>query len=136
MIAVPPILIVDDDRDLRETMAEALLEEGYEVATAADGLAAMQYLRSNAAPPLILLDRAMPRSDGAHFREMPRADAGLARIPVVLLTGAADGNRIAESEMGAVELLEKPVEVERLVEVVCRYAGAAPKRGRRPPASS
>src|SRR5947209_16860309 len=60
------ILIVDDDEAIRQTLAELLEEEGYQVATAADGLEALAQVVA-APPALILLDISMPRMDGFDF---------------------------------------------------------------------
>ena len=121
------MLIVEDDRDTRELLAQALVDEGYGVGTAEDGMGAMRYLQSHAAPQVILLDWRMPKSDGVEFRRLQRADAELSQIPVVLMTGdlRADGGA---SDLGVAELLIKPIDVDRLLEVVSRYAGPPPGR--------
>jgi CheY-like chemotaxis protein len=116
------VLIVEDDPDVRELLAQILVEEGYRVGVAEDGIGAIRYLRSNRVPRVILLDWRMPKSDGSDFCRLQRADAQLSQIPVVLMTGDL---RVDErsSELGAAELLIKPVEADRLLEVVSRFAG-------------
>jgi CheY-like chemotaxis protein len=118
----PGVLIVDDDPDTRELLAELLVEEGYRVGVAEDGLGAIRYLRSGGAPQVILLDWRMPGSDGGEFRRFQRADARFAKIPVVVMTGDLRVEA-APGELDAAELLVKPVQVDRLLEVVSRYAG-------------
>ena len=119
------VLIVEDDRDMRELLAEILVEEGYGVGVAEDGVMAMHYLRTHDAPRMILLDWRMPKSDGFEFRRIQRAEADLSQIPVVLMTGDLRA-RSGPDEFGAAELLIKPIEVDRLIEVVSRYAGPPP----------
>src|SRR5580658_4426226 len=79
------VLIVDDDRDIRETIREVLEVEGYTVETAENGAAALAKLR-HVRPRLILLDLTMPVMDGASFREMQLSDESLAAIPTIVLT--------------------------------------------------
>ena len=64
------ILVVEDDFDVRESITDALEDEGYLVAGACDGFEALAWLRSHAAPSLILLDWMMPHCDGVHFLEL------------------------------------------------------------------
>jgi two-component system response regulator CpxR len=59
-----PVLIVEDDADLREMMAQLLTLEGFETATAANGQEALEYLHATATPEVILLDLMMPIMDG------------------------------------------------------------------------
>ncbi|MBC7545053.1 MAG: response regulator, partial [Candidatus Sericytochromatia bacterium] len=84
------ILIVEDDIDIRETLAEILADEGYSVASAANGLDAISYLQTEAMPCVILLDLMMPVMSGWEFRAKQQQDPTLAGIPVVVLSG--DGN--------------------------------------------
>ncbi len=114
------ILVVDDDYDVRESIADVLREEGYAVALAVDGADALEYLRANPPPRLILLDWMMPRMDGAAFRVEQRKDPRLAQVPVVLLT--ADTRLQSEVEaMAAVTYLRKPVKLEELLTAVGRH---------------
>jgi CheY-like chemotaxis protein len=111
------VLIVDDDFDLRETLRDVLQDEGYAVATAEDGLAALAYLEANSAPCMILLDWMMPRCNGAEFRERQCQVPAFAAIPVVLLTAdARQDEKIAAT--GAQHYLSKPVTRDRLCSVV------------------
>lgn len=117
------ILIVDDDPDVRESLADVLGDQGYTVAATADGLEALDWLERQARPCIILLDYAMPRCDGRQFRDAQRARPGLADIPVVLLT--ADVNlEEKRRQLGAVEHLAKPVDLSALLEIVRRHCAA------------
>jgi len=71
------ILIVDDDADIVDALADALTDEGYGVAVAKDGLEALRYLSVSPAPCLILLDWMMPYCDGPTFRQRQLADMRL-----------------------------------------------------------
>ena len=114
------ILIVDDDEDIRELLAELLREEGYRVVTAENGRAALARLRSaEAAPCLILLDLMMPVMNGFEFLEAFRSDPALASIPVAVVT-AHGGLRDEERAALAVPILAKPVPLPVLLEVVGR----------------
>jgi CheY-like chemotaxis protein len=113
------ILVVDDDFDVREALCDVLREEGFPVAAVADGVEALEYLRAQPAPTLILLDLMMPRMDGAQFRAEQQRDPDLATIPVVLLS--ADTRIVEMTEtLSAHGYLRKPVDLHRLIETV-RY---------------
>lgn len=114
------ILVVDDDADILDALADALTDEGYVVAMAKDGLEALRYLSVSPAPCLILLDWMMPNCDGPSFRQRQLADLTLASIPVVLLT--ADP-RVQEKsrEIGAVAHLRKPIDLDDLLRVIQRH---------------
>jgi CheY-like chemotaxis protein len=110
-----PVLIVEDDDDLREMMAQLLSLEGFQAAAVANGLEALEYLQQGVAPDLILLDMMMPVMDGWEFRRHQKADPTMARVPVVVLS-ALDQTRI--SEISAEAILKKPLDFERLLELV------------------
>lgn len=82
----PIILIVEDDRDIRDVLAEILAEEGYQVLAAEDGAEGLRRLAEGPTPDLILLDLMMPRMDGYQFREEQRKNPEWSPIPLVLLT--------------------------------------------------
>ena len=112
------VLVVDDDRDIRDVLTDALEAEGYSVVTAADGQEALDWLRSGAARPcIILLDLMMPKMDGIQFRTEALNDANLARIPVVVLS--ADPSAIvAAKSLNFAGSLRKPVPLEALLAAV------------------
>ncbi len=83
------ILIIDDDDDVREAIAEALEVDGFTVDVAAGGEQGLERLRSGPHPCVILLDLLMPGMDGAEFLSQLRSDPVLAGIPVAIATGLA-----------------------------------------------
>ena len=111
------VLIVDDDLDIREILTETLLDRGFDVVTAGNGLEALKVLRSLSAPPsVILLDLMMPIMDGYGFLEQQRRDPALASIPLAIVTA---GHRVDRSRLGdALEIITKPFDVARLVGVL------------------
>jgi CheY-like chemotaxis protein len=119
---VSRVLLVDDDDDIRETLAEALGDIGHVIQQARDGREALDVLRaSETLPDLILLDLMMPIMDGVEFRREQQADIRLAGVPVVVLSAdAAAGTRVAE--LGVRECLRKPVKLATLVATIERYA--------------
>src|SRR5262249_59623485 len=83
-----PVLVVDDDFDIRAMIAQILELEGFEVISGPSGQAALERLRDGAAiPRVILLDLMMPHMDGWEFRSRQLADPRLAAIPVAVLSG-------------------------------------------------
>jgi CheY-like chemotaxis protein len=123
--ALPPaVLVVDDDRDIRETLCELLEDEGYRAVGAGDGREAIATIRaSDALPALILLDLMMPTMDGLAFRAEQLQVAAWAAIPTVVLSA------FAVDEAAAIELaapiLKKPIAIDRLLETVARHCGPA-----------
>jgi CheY-like chemotaxis protein len=117
------VLIVEDDEDLREMMAQILTLEGFETATAINGRDALEYLRRSDAPQLILLDLMMPVMDGWEFQRERSRDPILADVPVVVLS-ALDETRAAGA--ASHEFLKKPLDFDRLLQLVRGYCGPAP----------
>src|SRR5262245_22661189 len=117
-VAHRPVLIVEDDADLREMMAQLLALEGFVATTVANGLEALEYLERGDKPDIILLDLMMPVMDGWEFRRQQQSDPTLASVPVVILS-ALDQRRAAE--VNAVAFLKKPLDFDRLLQLVRQY---------------
>jgi CheY-like chemotaxis protein len=120
------VLLVEDDRYIREAVTELLEVEGYRVETAVDGRSGLDKLREGNRPPaLILLDLMMPGMDGYEFRRIQIADPQLRQIPVVVMS--ADG-RVDEksSELGVEGYLRKPIDIEPVIQTVARYCVQIP----------
>ena len=117
-----PVLLVEDDRDVREALRDALEDEGYLVVEAYDGQMALDYLSTNPAPPLILLDWNMAPMNGANFMGEVSKDAALSKVPIVLLTADARAKESAKTHAFA-GYLKKPVNLEVLLETLRRFCG-------------
>jgi CheY-like chemotaxis protein len=104
------ILIVEDNDDIRTTLASLLKAAGYGVVCKTNGREALDYLRTADPPTAILLDLNMPVMNGWEFRQEQRQDPALAAIPVLLLSGEPHLSRTAAS-IGAAGHIAKPVEV-------------------------
>jgi CheY-like chemotaxis protein len=113
-----PVLIVEDDADLREMMAQLLTLEGFAAATVSNGREALAYLRTNVAPDVILLDLMMPVMDGWEFRREQQRDRDMAGVPVIVLS-ALDQPRAVDVQADA--FLKKPLDFDRLLELIRRY---------------
>jgi two-component system, chemotaxis family, chemotaxis protein CheY len=113
------ILVVDDDRDLRELLAAVLSAAGYEVLTAENGAAALSVLRT-VLPDLIILDLMMPVMNGWQFREAQTALPDYAGIPVICLSGHHAARHQA-SALGISACVVKPFEIDDLIAVVNRF---------------
>ena len=109
---VPKILVVDDDPDIRQTLTEILVDEGYAALTAGDGVEALSLLRSDRPPALVVLDLTMPVMDGFEFLAEQRRDAAVAGIPVVVITA---GVKRRSEDLGVAAVLAKPFSVAELL---------------------
>ena len=120
-----PVLIVDDDVDIRETLTEILEGRGFEIVSAANGLEALKLLGSLATTPsAILLDLMMPIMDGYEFLEQVAKDPALAAIPVAVITA---GHRVDRERLGTDTLIvPKPIDVPRLVTLLRDLRSARP----------
>jgi two-component system response regulator MprA len=114
------VLLIEDDADVRTTLADILELEGFQVAWCEDGAAAIERLRQGERPDVILLDLMMPQMDGWQFRATQEADPALAQIPVVVLS--AQGGLTADQvqRLHASSFLRKPIEVGQLVDALSR----------------
>jgi CheY-like chemotaxis protein len=119
---VTTILVVDDERTVRELVVAVLEEEGYAAVGVADGAAALAAL-AGAAPDLVLMDVMMPGLDGPSAYLAMRADRAAAAVPVVLMSAAADPARLPE---GIVGFLPKPFDLDQLLGLVARVLEGGP----------
>lgn len=115
------ILLVEDDLAIRETVADLLIGEGFEVTCASNGQEALRQLGEPGAPPgVILLDLMMPVMDGRAFRSAQQRDPRISGIPVVVLS-AGDEAEWSLGLMAPDAFLAKPFDLGRLLDVVGRY---------------
>jgi CheY-like chemotaxis protein len=112
-------MIVEDDADVRETMAQVLESEGHRVTTARDGTDALEAFARGERPALIVLDLMMPGMNGWDLRAALRRDPELASVPVIVVSAIPPGSgRLGE--LDAVEILHKPFELDTLLGAVER----------------
>ncbi len=117
-----PLLVVDDDTDLREALEEVLRDAGHTVLGASNGREALDVLaRTRPLPGLVLLDMMMPVLDGLGFAQELHTVPEWRDIPVVIFSASASNASVAR-EVGACAYLRKPVDVEVLVETVGQHA--------------
>ena len=108
------ILIVEDDSDLREWMAQLLAGQGFDTEVASNGQAALDKALANP-PRVIVLDMVMPVMDGWTFRAHQRYCPTLATIPVVILSGVPI---VHLHNVGAAAALQKPVHDDQLIAAI------------------
>jgi PAS domain S-box-containing protein len=118
-----PILLVDDDQDVRETVAELLAERGWPVCPAASGREALEQAQKTP-PRLILLDMMMPDMDGWAFVAELRKRPELAAVPVVVFS-AHDSTAEIAAALEVAGFLRKPFELSELLETIERTATPA-----------
>jgi CheY-like chemotaxis protein len=121
-----PILIIDDEAQLRFVISELLRDEGYTVAQAANGREALIYLQTaTPLPCVILLDMMMPLMNGWEFLRVQQHNPLFAPIPVVVISVF---RALAESAaaLGVQQALAKPIDLDRLLATVQRYCPSAP----------
>jgi signal transduction histidine kinase len=119
------ILLVEDDLGIRNALKGVLEDEGYLVRTAANGVEALQILRSGATPNLIVLDLRMPEMDGWEFRAAQKNDPELMAIPVLAVS--ADGSAKAAAIDAAV-YLRKPLSTDTLLNAVAQILAQADRQ--------
>ena len=114
------ILVIDDDPPILEGLSELLEGEGYDVAVAGDGQAALEQLRRGLRPCAIVLDLMMPAMDGWDFRHEQLKDAELSGIPVIVVTATGFSETSVKAQLGVMEVVPKPLSPERLLAAIER----------------
>jgi CheY-like chemotaxis protein len=119
-----PVLIVDDDPGVRGLLVDLLEDEGYQVASAANGEEALALLRSGTARPcVILLDLMMPVMNGWQFRGEQQSDPALASIPTLVLSAGENLARTATT-LDAQAFFSKPIDLDALLQTVAAFCSA------------
>jgi CheY-like chemotaxis protein len=116
------VLVVEDDRDVREALEALLGEERFIVRTARHGREALDRLLAGLRPSAILLDLRMPVMDGFEFCARKVADPALAPIPVVVIS-ADHGAAARIAPLCAAAYLPKPIDVDALLGILERLLG-------------
>ena len=128
----PPVLIVEDDEDIRESLQDFLQDHGYQTLGAVNGRDALKRLAaSDLRPCAIILDLMMPVMDGRAFREEQLRSPALAEIPVILTSAHSDvaGPWV---DAGIAHRLPKPLNLSALLQILRQLL--APAQARRAPA--
>jgi DNA-binding response OmpR family regulator len=118
------VLVVEDDPSVRGLLHTLLTGEGYEVATASDGLAGL-VKASSAKPDLMLLDLMMPDLGGVRVLEELRGDPSLADVPVIVVTGKLEAVPSLRALLGEDNVFVKPFGVSELLERVAAVTRGA-----------
>lgn len=117
------ILLVEDDAGIRDSVAECLEIEGYEVSSVANGSEALAWLAREAPPDVLIADLVMPIVSGGELIDRVRADPRLAAVRSVLMTAAMPTSHAPLPRADAT--LPKPFELEALLDVVARLSPGA-----------
>ena len=115
--ATPTLMVVDDDRHIRETLAELLSEDGYHVVTAEHGARAVERMRGEHIC-MVLLDLMMPTRSGWQVLADLIGNPQLPRVPVGVISAL-----VTETPLGTVGVLQKPLDLDQLLSLVHTHAG-------------
>lgn len=113
------MLIVEDDRGLREALAECIASMGFEVDAAADGLEGIEKLRAPPLPAAVLLDMGLPGLDGDGFLRAMRREERLAAVPVISMTAWHDPPTLPVHRH-----LEKPFDLDEIAKLLARIVAS------------
>lgn len=117
------VLTVDDSRTMRDMLNLALVEAGFRVTQAVDGMQGLEMLQGEETPHVIVTDLNMPKLDGFGFIEAVRKDARFRAIPILVLTTESDGEKKNRArQAGATGWIVKPFDSHKLVEAIRRVA--------------
>ena len=114
------ILVVDDDESILEVVQIVLESEGYDVQTATNSAFLQQLASQPVLPDLILLDVLLSGEDGRDISQQLKANPQLQHIPVIMLSAHSEASKMADIG-GADAFLEKPFDVDVLLDTVQRY---------------
>ena len=119
-----PVLVVEDDPDIRQAMAELLEEEGYDFILAEHGVDALENL-GRRTPSLLLVDLLMPVMNGVELIARVRADARWSQVPIVVMTAAGDRIIGVDLESLDVRVLKKPLDIASLAQVLAEHSSVS-----------
>jgi chemosensory pili system protein ChpA (sensor histidine kinase/response regulator) len=119
--AVPLVMVVDDSLTVRKVTSRMLTRAGYDVATAKDGVDALEQL-TQIVPDVMLLDVEMPRMDGFELTRQIRRDPKLHNLPILMITSrTAEKHRDYALELGVNAYFGKPFQEEELLQQISAY---------------
>lgn len=113
-------MLVEDDELSRRALKMVLEWEGYQVATATNGLEALDFLRAGGRPSIILLDMLMPVLDGQRFRQEQKRDPAFASIPLIVVSSANFA-----TTLDAAYHVRKPFDVQELLDAIRNHTTRA-----------
>ena len=114
------ILVIEDEKDIRDSIAQLLSMEGYSVRTATNGKEGLEALRQLPTPHLVLLDLMMPIKNGYEYNLEHRQDAAYSTVPIVVMS--ADGHlEQKKAKLDAQAYLTKPLDIDNLLETIQRF---------------
>ncbi len=117
------VLVVEDDTDIRAALIDVLNEHGYVAVGAINGQDALDKLRAQQKPCVIVLDLMMPVMDGRTFREKQLDTPELASIPVVVVSAYRE---MLDQALRIKDVLRKPLDIDDLVAAVRRHCDPQP----------
>jgi CheY-like chemotaxis protein len=115
-----PLLLIEDDQAIQESLAWVLEHEGYTVHSAGHGKEGLAYLKRSISPSVILLDIMMPVMDGFAFRHILQQDPVYASIPLIVMSADKQlGINLPQTEHEY--FLNKPLNLDKLLKIVAQY---------------
>lgn len=117
------VLVVDDEKNLRESLAELVLSEGFRVTQAADGAEAIELLRGGSLQPdVVFLDIRMPKADGLEVLRTIQQE-NLSTGPVIIVSAFGDSSKMIEAmRLGAYDYITKPLDLDEIISILHRAA--------------
>ncbi|KKU86797.1 MAG: hypothetical protein A2667_02585 [Candidatus Wildermuthbacteria bacterium RIFCSPHIGHO2_01_FULL_47_27] len=118
------ILIIEDEKILRELLSAKLLREGYDVETAKDGAEGLR-VTQEVRPDLVLLDIFMPKLSGFEVLEILRNDVQLRNIPVIVISNSGQPSELEQAkDLGAIDVLIKTAfDPQEVIDKIARQIG-------------
>ncbi|HET6976195.1 MAG TPA: sigma-54 dependent transcriptional regulator [Pyrinomonadaceae bacterium] len=117
------VLVVDDEKNLRESLAELVSSEGFRVTQAGDGAEAIELLRTGSSQPDVLfLDIRMPKADGLEVLRTIQKE-NLSTGPVIIVSAFGDSSQMIEAmRLGAYDYITKPLDLDEIISILHRAA--------------
>jgi DNA-binding response OmpR family regulator len=111
------ILIVDDEEPITALLAEVLIDHGYQVSIAADGMRTLAEIRAHP-PALVLLDNMLPGLCGKDIVRLLRAE-GVDRLPIIMMSAASTAEPLLQA--GATDFIAKPFDLDAVLACISHY---------------
>jgi DNA-binding NtrC family response regulator len=117
------ILVVDDDDGVRDALGDLLASDGYEVAVAENGRIALDLLRAELRPCVVILDLMMPIMDAWDFRAAQVQSPELKAVPVIVITAAGFSKESVRAHFGDLPFFGKPPDTDALLATIKQTCG-------------